>query len=433
MKTNNNFDTDRKAAAGAARYTLLRTAQGILAKSGHDWKEQHRTCWCSRSLKRGTETVDVYRNENRDGASFAGLNRCGNLHTCPVCAAKVAELRRKQLSAAMVKHIGNGGSAYLLTFTFPHEADEPLADLLKRFDKARQAFQNSKKWKAFQAAAGNITVKRRKAGELQDVQTVGVVNSLEFTVSTENGWHPHVHMLLFSKRQAFSEGAPVNDKGDLDSELIQELQSLWVETLFKCGLGDRTKKQDMLKHALNVRGGEKAAEYIAKFGRDEKWGASSELARSHAKIGAAGEKWGVLHFTPFQLLVWAGEGDGWAVHRFREFSEVVEGKRAINWSAGLKDALGVADVDEEEWAKSDQPEIEQVLIGQITGEQFATLMSRKKVPAFLEYAATCANDQTDLDDYIDSIKALDKIASGAILAGRFLGSRNMGGKAVLYS
>jgi hypothetical protein len=416
MKTKNFFEQEnqqeKRAEAGAARYRLLRTAQGILAKAGLDWKEQHRTCWCSRSLKRGSETVDVLRNANRDGAAFAGLNRCGNLHTCPVCAAKVAELRRKQLSAAMVKHVGNGGGAYLLTFTFPHEADEALDTLMAKFDKARQRFQNSRIWKDW---------KKRRA-------CIGVVNSLEFTVSTENGWHPHVHMLAFADRQAFDEGQQ-NELGDLDSNMIQDLQRKWVEVLFKVGLGDHTKLNDMLAHALNVRGGEKAAEYIAKFGRDEKWGASSELARSHAKIGAAGEKWGVLHFTPFQLLLWAEEGDGWAVHRFREYAEATEGKRALVWSPDLKGKLGVLDVNEDEWIAQDEPAPEQVHVGTITSEQYATLLSRKHVPQFLHYVATCADSQDDLDDYIESMKGLDKIASGSVLVPRFMG----GGRSVVYA
>lgn len=412
MNTNNN-SADKKAASTAARYRLLRTAQGILAKSGADWKEQHRTCWCSRSLKRGSETVDVYRNDGRDGASFAGLNRCGNLHTCPVCAAKVGELRRKQLSAAMVKHVANGGSAYLLTFTFPHEADESLADLLAKFDKARQRFQNSRKWKDLKKAK----------------RVVGVVNSLEFTISQENGWHPHVHMLMFSDKQTFGEGKPVNSQGDLASFMIEDLAQLWCNTLFKVGLGDHTKLTDMLKHALNVRGGEKAAEYIAKFGRDEKWGASSELARSHSKIGAAGEKWGNLHFTPFQLLLWAEEGDGWAVHRFREYALVTEGKRALVWSPGLKKALQVEDIDEEEWVAQDEPQPEQVLVGTLSAEQFAIIQSRKQIPRFLEYAATCADSQEDLDEFVDHMRTEPKVASGAILVKRFMSS----GKQVIYA
>jgi plasmid rolling circle replication initiator protein Rep len=432
---------ERKAEAGAARYTLLRTAQGILAKAGLEWKEQHRTCWCSRSLKHGDEKVGVYRNQARDGATFSGLNRCGNIHTCPVCAAKVAELRRKQLSKAMVQHIANGqtpaqiknktpgtNSAYLLTFTFPHAADETLASLMERFDKARQKFQNSKQWKAFQKSAATVEVTRKLQGEYKTVKICGVVNSLEFTISQENGWHPHVHMLLFCKSQAFDEGSPA-ENGDLDSHRIQALKLLWVETLFKCGLGDPGKLNDMLIHALNVRGGEQAAEYIAKLGRDERWGASSEMARSHSKIGAAGEKWGVLHFTPFQLLVWAEQGDGWSVYRFREFAEAVEGKRALVWAPNLKTALGVADVDEDEWTKQDEPAPEQIFVGNINADQYATLLSRKFVPQFLIYAATCANDQADLDDYIASIKTIKQVAKGALLVKKFRGS----GKSVLYN
>ena len=410
MNSKDNFGQKNKAAGQAFRYQLLRIAQSILAVTGKDWKEQHRTCWCSRSLRQGDDytpggggTVGVYRNEARDGASLAGLNRCGNLHTCPVCAAKAGELRRKQLNAAMVQHVGNGGAAYLLTFTFPHEADESLVSLLAKFEKARKKWRDHPLWKSLR----------------DNKRMVGYVNSLEFTVSQENGWHPHLHMLMFCDKQAFGEGAPVNTFGDLDSFMIEDLRRAWVEILFKVGLGDNSKLTDMLKHALNVRGGEKAAEYIAKFGRDEKWGASSELAKSHAKIGTAGEKWGVLHFTPFQLLVWAEQGDGRAVHRFREYAAAVEGKKAMVWSRGLKKALNVEDVNEEEWAASDDtPRPDQVLVGLLTAEQFALILSRKQLPQFLEYVATCCDEQAHLDEFVDSMRDVDKIASGSVLVKR---------------
>lgn len=405
-------DSQAPSVGGQAyRYQLLRTAQSVLAVAGLEWKDQHRTCWCSRSLRHadyGTGDggyVDVYRNEARNGASLAGLNRCGNLHTCPVCSAKVGELRRKQLSAAMVKHVGNGGAAYLLTFTFPHDATDTLETLLEKFDKARARFQNSKKWKAFRKAK----------------RVIGAVNSLEFTVSMENGWHPHIHMLLFCDKLAFGEGAQA-DNGDLASYLIEDLQKMWCGILFKVGLGDNSKLSDMLKHALNVRGGEKAAEYIAKFGRDEKWGASSELAKSHSKIGAAGERWGVQHFTPFQLLAWADQGDGWAVHRFREYAKAVEGKRALVWSPGLKKALEVEDIDEENWAATDDtPQPDQIHVGTLNAEQFAVILSRKHLPQFIEYVATCCDTQAHLDEYIEMLRALDRVASGALLLKRKTG------------
>lgn len=424
------------------RYRLLRTAQGVLAKSGLTWKEQHRTCWCSRSLLYGDYgqgdggRVDFYHNEARTSATMRGLQRCGNLHTCPICSAKVGELRRKQLNAAMTRHIKNGQTpeqieektfekkksgtttAYLMTFTFPHErckhgdgetCEFCLPALIEKFEKAINIFTNSRQWK-------NI----RKAKRV-----VGSVRSREVTVSEENGWHPHVHQITFCDQNAFGEGAPAAN-GDLNSFEIAELSLLWCNILFKVGLGESSKLQDMLQHAFNVRGGEHAADYIAKYGRDEKWGASSELAKSHSKTGAAGERWGTMHFTPFQLLTWIEnceeEERGWSVHRFREYAEALEGKRALTWSPGLKSALDVSDVDEEEWTKTDQPPLpEQIYVGYLTAEQFSIIMARKKLPEYLDYVATCACTQDDLVELVDSLRDIKPVASGAMLVKRKFG------------
>lgn len=422
MNTKTNFDAEKqvknKAVGLANRHELLQVAQSTLAKKDLPWKDQHRTVWCSRSLRHGSYDgtagsagkVEVYRNAERNGASITGLNRCGNLHTCPVCSSKVGELRRKQLSAGSVSQIRQGGTVYLLTFTFPHEATDKIEGLMDMLEKARKKFQNDPFWKKIR----------------QQKNCKGYVTSLEFTVSLENGWHPHIHMLVFCDKQAFGEGAPANEFGDLRSASIDELAKRWVNILFKVGLGDQSKLTDMLAHAFNVRGGEKAAEYIAKFGRDEKWGASAELAKSHAKIGAAGEKWGVPHFTPFQLLIWAGQGDGWAVHRFREYAEAVEGKKALVWSRGLKAALGVADEDEEVWAATDDtPLPDQVRVGQLTADQFAVILSRKHLPQFLRYVAECCDTQEHLDEYIDMLYDVGKVASGALLVKNWGGGKSM--------
>lgn len=401
---------ERKAAANAGRYALMRTAQGLLWKKTVEWKEQHRTCWCSRSFKFSAANVGVYRNQDGSGASLTGLNRCGEIWTCPVCAAKIAEERRRELSAGLVAHVGQGGAAYLVTLTFPHEADHRLDELLPKFTKARQKFQNSRIWKNAMENAGRV----------------GSVAALEITASTENGWHPHLHLLVFAKPQGFNEGQPVNDQGDLESNTIAELRRAWVNLLLKTGLGEQSKVNDMLDHAFNVRGGNQAAEYIAKYGRDERWGQSSELTKTYAKQGAAGERGGFQHHTPFQLLAWAGSGDGWSIAKFSEYAEAIRGKRAITWSPGLKKLLGISTDRTDEEIAADDNRPEQVEVGALNKDQFQALLRHNRVPDFLRYVAANAYEQTDLDDYITSISTTpEKYGGAVVIKGDFSSTRYM--------
>lgn len=391
---------DRKSKQQAGRYALMRTAQGLLWKKNAEWRDQNRTCWCSRSLKRDTGTVSVYRNEDGSGASLTGLNRCGNIWTCPVCAAKVAETRRAELSAGLVGHLKNGGAAYLLTLTFPHEADHPIAELLERFTKARQSLQNSRSWKRIMSEAGRI----------------GSVASLEVTISQEHGWHPHLHLLIFGNVQGFGEGEPANEKGDLISPAIRELKFTWTNILLKCGLGEFPKLSHMIEHALNVRGGNQAAEYIAKYGRDERWGQSSEMTRHYNKQGSAGERDGLTHFTPFQLLTWAGNGDEWSTRKFLEYAEAIEGKRAVTWSPGLKKSLGVnSDQTDEEIAADDSLMPEQIHVGELEQDQYQIIFRHNRLPDFIRYVANSATCQGDIDDYIQAINTLPPTHSGAVI------------------
>ena len=65
--------------------------------------------------------------------------------------------RREELQAANESWVGVGGFTYLITLTFPHEADWLLKDLMRDFDTARMKFRNSSTWK-------NIFGKERAAG-----------------------------------------------------------------------------------------------------------------------------------------------------------------------------------------------------------------------------------------------------------------------------
>lgn len=411
-----------RLAAKVERHVLLRMSQRLVYDPQLAAEEQMRVCWCHRTIVTTSSDVGVHRVADGSNARFSGVSTCGSVWHCPVCAAKITEARREELNRAMVAHVRAQGDAYLLTLTFPHEADHPLPKLLANFDKALRKFKSCYQYK-------NILGKDGSAGR------IGSVRSMEVTVSTENGWHPHTHDLVFTKtdglgERMFDDGIRVDDAGNLDSMVIQELKKAWVGCLTKAGLGDQSKITWMMQHALNVRGGKHAAEYIAKFGRDERWGASSELTRPHAKIGAVGRDGEILHFTPFQLLLWAANGDGWSMHRFREYAAAFHGKRMLSWSPGLKARLLGTDDETSDEEIAAAPLADEQHIGALSDVQFGVLLSRNKVGEFLSYAARCCSNpetaQADIDEYIASVEAIPATHSHARRKRRVFAGKEVG-------
>lgn len=371
------------------RHTALRTSQSILFVKDLAPKAQHRTVWCHRHVIDDV-AMPVFRKMDGSRARLSKVKTCGSVWACPVCAAKVAETRRRELQQAMVKHVAAGGYAYLLTFTFPHYVGQPLADLMEPFSKARQSFQNCRQWKAV----------------MEKANKVGVVNSLEVTYGGANGWHPHLHMLVFCDAGAFEEG-PADDAGRLDSHAIEHLRGHWVRLLEKRGLVDGSNRNWAGKYALDVRGGKDAADYIAKWGHEEGWGLSSELTSSHAKMGKRDNWGGREHYTPFQLLELARGGDGHAICAFREFVAEFDGRRMLTWSRGLKDHFGINEVDDDEAAA--EPELaldDEHQVGTIEQEQLQVLTRHGRLGDFLALVAKHGHipeAQSLIDDWIAAI------------------------------
>lgn len=381
----------------AYRYELLRVAQRVLNRKDAQPQDQPRTVWCSRSFMSGAERVSVYKSER--GARLAGLHTCGSVWTCPVCAAKIAEKRRLELQLAVRTWIERGGFVYLLTLTFPHQAEDDLADLVTRQAEALQRFKNSKRFKRILGSPGKPGLYQR----------AGSVRGLECTFGI-NGPHPHTHDLVFARPGL-----------DQDRASINELRRAWMRACLKVGLirpnGTLKPFRDFWRHAFDLSGGTRAAEYIAKYGRDERWGVTSEMTRNYAKVGMAKAMWSDdLHVTPFQLLEWSRNGDKFAAALFRNFAEVFEGKRALSWSPGLKSELGIRDATDEELAGDGEPAPEELRIGQLDVEQFRIVLSRNAVGELIRYAGAFAENQTDLDDFVRTIERLPEVGRGTMLA-----------------
>lgn len=375
------------------RFDLARTAASILFNPDLPAAAQHRTCWCNRTVRNEGGTAYVYRTIDGSSARLSGVTTCGSVWACPVCAARIAEERRRELQFALVAHIETGGAGYLLTATFPHERDAiDLVELMKRQAKALQSWKNSRPYKRILGKEGSSN--RR-----------GSIRSLE-TTHGRNGWHPHVHELAFCRRGAFGEGEP-DESGRLSSAAIDELRGAWIAAIVKADLCPNDKINWAWRYALDVRGGDKAAEYIAKFGRDERWGASSEMTAHISKTGRRTIE-GHEHRTPFQILADAQRGDPESWRLFSEYAHAFSGRRQLTWSPGLKKSLGVLDRDDDEIAADETPRPEEVRVGELTSESFALVTSRAALGELIEFVALACDDpeqsQACIDDFIDMLR-----------------------------
>jgi len=369
------------------RLDLTRTSGALLFEHGKEAKEQFRVCWCHRGIQTKTGQAPVYRRTDGGGARLGGVIRCGSVWTCPTCALPVSEERRADLEAGVKAWSAKGGHVYLLTLTFPHVRDDPLADIMGRMQKAMDRFRTGRAYR---------TMRER-------YEVAGVVKGLEATWGV-NGWHPHLHLLVFGKPGL-----------NADRATHDALASAWVGALEKVGLCPHSKITWAMEHALDLRGGDKAAEYVAKFGREEKWGMSSELTRHQAKVGARGLAGFDGHVTPFQILDWARSGDSTAVRLWREFADVFHGKRQLVYSQGLKDVLGIRDRDDQDIVEDDARRPEEVTAGTIDQAQLAVLHSRRALGEFLDNVGRYGGDQSDLDAWIAEISTRPRVARGTLV------------------
>jgi len=269
-----------------------------------------------------SDSVKIVKSKEHDKCHYVGLMTCGNVWTCPICAAKISERRRKELKTAIFQHEARGGSVLLITFTHSHKREESLESLLKRQSLASQWFYRHRTYKELKSR----------------YMKVGRVRALEVNHGQANGWHPHMHELWFLD-------VTLHDYSILKAEIF----ALWLKACKRFDLGLPSEK-----HGIDIRGGDKASAYVTKFGDQDKWGLESELSKSHLKKGRNGS------LSPFQLVDSYREGNKQAGALFIEYANAFKGKRQLTWSRGLKDQFDLEDLTDEEIASKEEDECELV-------------------------------------------------------------------------
>jgi hypothetical protein len=303
------------------RYIRQSAAKNLLSK--------HRVSWCLRRTKVG-ELPAVLKSKSTGKAHYGGLITCGRVWACPVCAAKVSQRRRDEMSLACDQWRNQGGQLLLVTSTFAHSKHDVLADLITKQKKAIDSMTASRVYKSIRSAHG----------------VIGKVRALEITHGS-NGWHPHIHEIWFLK----------TDNINITQAAIHtRLYDEWRNQCMKKGLGCPS-----LEHGIDVRDGSAASSYISK------WGIEDELTKANAKEGRGDSR------HPFQLLDSYMTGDKQAGALYAEYVEVFNGKRQLVWSKGLKKLFDLEDKTDEELAL--EQEESAYHLGNLTMEQWNYIIS----------------------------------------------------------
>jgi len=261
---------------------------------------------CMHCMSPGVSAVDIMKKPEGKRAYYSGLMVCGMIWICPVCAARITEERRQELTRALAV---TDYAAYLATYTLQHNAGDSLSEML---DAMLDAFRKMKSGKAWQNLA-------------DEYGWMGSIRSLEVTHG-KNGWHTHMHELVILD-YSLSNSAQNGLKIDLRGKWRNSLRRVGKNADWTHGVDLRTTDEDV-------------RDYVAKFGHEPvvmNWSIEHELAKQPVKKGKNGGR------TPAQLLADYGTGDIKAGRLWRVYADAFAGKKQLVWSKGLRALLGIGD------------------------------------------------------------------------------------------
>ncbi len=337
------------------------------------------------------EGVKIMYSPEHGASSLGGVVTCGSVWMCPVCASKVSERRRQELSEAVKSARSRGLVVALATFTLSHHSGDKLYDLRRRLNTAYSCVKKRYGWKRLVREFGVDGPGRndKQAARLYSVRGFE-------TTWGYNGFHPHLHVIFF-----LAPGADVEQFG-------RQVRDLWYEELGGLFVADATTGELLPIHRERWERGVRVAsndgevaDYITKFGRDPRWDVAEELAKSVSKQGhATGHS---RHYTMLDLLRSYVEkrnvrhGRLWV-----EYGLSMKGCALLTWSPGLRLYLGLLDDKTDEELATEVQEGAYLLV-QIDQETWTEIVRTGKRAEIMHYGDEGQPER--LLDYLRGIRA----------------------------
>ena len=277
------------------------------------------------------DASSVMRTEKYNSIINTHIAHCSSVWLCPVCSSIIQSKRSNEVQKAIDWAKGNNYQVAMVTFTASHNVKMSLIEFGEKLQKAYTMMMK------------NIRKSRKK-------YEVGYIKGVEFTHSYKHGWHKHYHVILILKKEC-----------DINS-YFATIQKSWETACIKNSLLDATNEKavsDFREHSVDlIKSAEEISSYVNKSSKE--WTLADEMAKSVLKVGHNNE-----HRTPFQILCDIAITKD-KKQRYKDIDVFVEymlytyGLHQQDWSNGLKDAVGIRDLSDEEIIDENQDTAEYI-------------------------------------------------------------------------
>ena len=281
----------------------MRKYSGSLIATENDYSRGYsRTKYCGCAIKNkdiDPSPINVVRGVN-GRVYYQGLLKCGNIWRCPVCNYKITQRRQLEVFKYCDTWFKESkiNKISFITLTVHHTKTMTLKKTLELLIDEYRRLQRTKVYKRLKEQHGII----------------GFIKSLEITYNDNNGWHPHIHLLLFHS-------------SDNIETLHQEITDLWIKR-------EKTRASVKGQMCKEVFGNKGISEYVTK------WDTSKEMTQGSFKLGR-GES--ITGFQMLKLLV-ANKFETDLDRKrtqglFKTYCRITQGKHKISVSPTLKKTL----------------------------------------------------------------------------------------------
>lgn len=314
--------------------------------------------------------VGILHSASRGRASYSGLQTCGSVHVCPVCAYKIAGRRRAELEEGVAAAKARGYAMLFLTYTVQHQAKNGCLEVLEWLRGATRRFRYGRPWQE---------LKRR-------IGLVGYVTTTEVTHG-DNGWHPHAHEVWICSGITEDDLVP----------LMVELQGRWQAAVEAAG--GSCRRSVGLRVEWVADGEDAVGDYLLKSGQ---WGICDEMSQAATKKARTGGRTVAALLEDYSL-----HGDQEAGRLFQEYAAAFHGRRVHRWSVGLREHLGLC-CEASDADVAAEVDDDAVLLAQLNLREWRRVLERG-LEAELLWAVEQLPSRSDVEDWLDLMEITDEV------------------------